>query len=104
VGVAVADNPGAQRFEAELDGAPAGYLAYRKSRRRGLTALIATEVDDEFSGKGIGGALVRHALDAARSEGLAVLPFCPFVNSYISEHRDEYLDLVPESHRPEFDL
>ena len=33
-----------------------------------------------------------------------MLPFCPFVNSYIAEHRDEYLDLVPESHREEFDL
>ena len=101
--VTVADAAGQQRFEARIDGKLAGYTAYRKSRRQGLVAFTHTEVEDEFSGKGVGGELVRHALDAAREDGLAVLPFCPFVNGYISKH-PEYLDLVPESHREEFGL
>ena len=34
------------------------------------------------------------ALDAARAEGLGVLPFCPFVRGFIDKNRD-YVDLVP---------
>ena len=42
-------------------------------------------------------------LDEAREAGTAVLPFCPFVNGYISRHR-EYVELVPEEFRTEFGL
>ena len=99
----VADNPAGQRFEAKVDGELAGFATYRRSRKQGLIAFMHTEVDDEFSGQGVGGPLVREALDAARAEGLAVLPFCPFVNSFIAEH-PEYVDLVPECQREEFGL
>lgn len=51
----------------------------------------------------LGGKLVAHALDDVRARGLAVLPFCPFVNSYIEGH-PEYLDLVPAEHREKFGL
>jgi len=35
---------------------------------------------------------------------LVVLPYCPFVRSFIDKHRDEYLDLVPEADREKFNL
>ena len=92
--VAVADNPAEQRFEGEVDGKLAGFTAYRRSRKQGLIAFVHTEVEEEFSGQGVGKELVRQALDAVRQEGLAVLPFCPFVNRFISEN-EEYADLVP---------
>jgi predicted GNAT family acetyltransferase len=38
-----------------------------------------------------------------RRRGLRVLPFCPFVRSYIARH-SEYLDLVPEKQRAAFGL
>ena len=43
-------------------------------------------------------------LDAARDEGLAVLPYCPFTAGYIRNHRDDYVDLVPEDKRAKFGL
>ena len=43
------------------------------------------------------------ALADVRSEGLSVLPFCPFVRDYIARHA-EYVDLVPEAMRAKFDL
>lgn len=101
--VEVADNPAAQRFEATVDGELAGFAAYRKSNRQGIIAFIHTEVDDSFEGQGVGGELVRSALDSAREQGLAVLPFCPFVNGWIAKHTD-YVDLVPGDHREEFGL
>jgi len=39
----------------------------------------------------------------SRSDGVSVLPFCPFVRSYIAGHT-EYLDVVPEDMRAKFDL
>ncbi|MGA2930129.1 MAG: hypothetical protein ABSG43_29895 [Solirubrobacteraceae bacterium] len=40
---------------------------------------------------------------ATRHREPAVLPFCPFVNAYIKQHR-EYVELVPESQREAFGL
>src|SRR3712207_7478230 len=51
-----------------------------------------TEVDDQFEGRGIGSALARGELDAARADGLDVLPLCPFMAAYIRDHPDDYLD------------
>jgi len=47
--------------------------------------------------------LIAGALDDARERGLAVLPFCPFVNAYIERHR-EYAALVPANYREHFGL
>ena len=99
--VRVADNPEESRFEAFADGQLAGFAAYKRSP--GQIALTHTEVEDGFEGKGVGSRLAAAALDAARAEGLAVLPFCPFIRGYIAEH-GEYLDLVPESERGRFEL
>ena len=99
--IVVADAPGRRRFEVTVDGELAGFLVYRA--REGLIALIHTEVEEGYEGQGLGGRLARFALDQAREQGVAVLPFCPFVNDWIERHR-EYVDLVPEQYRPSFDL
>src|SRR4051794_16734446 len=97
----VRDNPEAERFEIQVDGEVAGFAAYR--RRPGVIAFVHTEVEPRFEGHGIGGRLVSAALDEVRIEGLKVYPFCPFVQSYIQEHRD-YADLVPAEQWETFGL
>lgn len=97
----VVDNAGAHRFEVLVDGAVAGYAEYR--RRGGSVAFTHTVVDGAFEGRGLGSALARGALDAVRVEGSAVLPFCPFIRSWIQRH-PEYIDLVPEARRAGFGL
>lgn len=99
--IVVADAPERRRFEARVDGELAGHLVYR--RRPGLLALVHTEVEERFEGRGIGARLARFALDRARAEGLAVLPFCPFVEDWMKRHR-EYVDLVPATQRASFGL
>jgi hypothetical protein len=99
--VPVTQNEAAQRYEIEVGGEVAGFVQYHA--RPGLLAMIHTEIDDRFEGQGLGSKLVSGALDDARSKGLAVLPFCPFVNEYIRRHPD-YADLVPEEHRERFGL
>jgi uncharacterized protein len=99
--IVVSDAPDRERFEVTVDGELAGFLVYRL--REGLLALIHTEVPERFEGRGLGGRLARFALDQARADGNAVLPFCPFVNNWIKRHRG-YLDLVPAAYRANFEL
>jgi len=99
--IVVADAPRRRRFEVSVDGELAGFLVYRE--KSGLLALVHTEVDERFEGRGLGGRLARFALDQARERGLAVLPFCPFVNAWMQRHPD-YTDLVPAEYRANFDL
>jgi predicted GNAT family acetyltransferase len=99
--IVVSDAPERKRFEVTVDGKLAGFLVYRA--REGLIALIHTEVEDAYEGRGLGGRLARFALDRAREQGVAVLPFCPFVNEWI-KLQPEYVDLVPAQYRPSFEL
>jgi predicted GNAT family acetyltransferase len=98
----VTDNPQYGRYEVRVDGELAGFTLYR-DRGEDRISLTHTEVFDEFEGRGVGSALVAGTLDDLRSNGLAVLPVCPFVRAYIRDH-PEYLDLVPESERSRFEL
>jgi predicted GNAT family acetyltransferase len=97
----VADNPDKARFEILADGELAGFVQYHL--RGNEIAFTHTQTDDRFRGHGLGGRLVRSSLDAARERHLSVLPYCPFVRSYILEHR-EYADLVPAARHAQFGL
>lgn len=97
----VVDNPGKRRFEVFADGEPAGFAEYHRHGTE--IEFIHTEIDPKFGGKGLGGVLARGALDAAREQGLAVLPYCPFIRGWIAKHPD-YLELVPEAARAKFEL
>ena len=86
---AVRDNAERHRFELDAD----GHIAFSEYTRDGATLTIKhTEVPKELNGKGIGSALVRGLLDIARTQGLKVVPLCPFVAGYIAKH-PEYADL-----------
>src|SRR4051794_31575400 len=99
--IAVTNNPDGERYEIRSDGELAGFVQYRL--RPGSIELVHTEIDEEFEGRGLGSRLISFALNDAREKGLAVFPFCPFVNDYIQRHR-QYVDLVPEARRKGFGL
>ncbi len=101
VHVRVVDVPERSRFEVLVDGEIAGFAEYH--RRPGLIAFVHTLIDPRFEGRGLASDLIRTALSEARSEGLSVMPFCPFVRGYIARHR-EHVDLVPADLRAHFEL
>jgi predicted GNAT family acetyltransferase len=82
----VTDNADAHRFELTIDGHVAE-LVYRRHGDR--LVLIHTGVPDELEGHGVGGRLVRAALDRAEGEGLTVVPECPFARAWLERHPDE---------------
>jgi uncharacterized protein len=79
----VIDNRAESRFELGGDGFLAE-LIYR--RRANRLVLVHTEVPDAMSGQGIGGRLVRAAVDRAAAEGLTVVPLCPFARRWLERH------------------
>ena len=85
----------------EVDGERAGLLQYRLDGER--ISFTHAEIDPAREGQGLGSTLSAFALDDARARGLAVLPRCPFVQSYMQRH-SEYVDLVPENQRTRFGL
>jgi hypothetical protein len=73
----------AHRFLATVD----GKLARCDYRIVGRTMQVHhTEVPVELEGRGIAAQLVAAALAWARSQGLAVAPYCSYVRGYMRRH------------------
>ncbi len=79
------DDAAHDRFVIEQGGATAE-LNYRL--RNGRLILVHTEVPDELEGHGVGGHLVRAAIERAAAEELTVVPWCPFARHWLREHDD----------------
>lgn len=88
----VTNNEQQSRYELEVDG---GTAVLQYMERDGALYLTHTEVPPELEGQGIGGRIVKHALDDARGRGMKVAPWCPFVRAYVDRH-PEYKELVLE--------
>ena len=97
----VQDHREQQRFEVHVDGALAGFAAYRLGDD--TITFTHTEIGDEYEGQGLGSHLASAALDAARDEGLAVIPRCRFIASHVKQ-LPEYVELVPEESRSAYGL
>ena len=74
------------RFATTIDGHVAE-LVYRLEGDR--LRLVHTGVPDELGGRGVGGVLVRAAVDRAEAEGLTIVPDCPFARSWLEKHPDD---------------
>ena len=97
----VRENTDASRYEISFGRELAGYTEYE---RRGETyALIHTEIHSRFEGKGLASTLTAHVLDDLGARRIPVLPYCPFVRSYLTKH-PEYVALVPADRRERFGL
>lgn len=89
----VADEPGRHRFTIRSDGHPAGLIEYRREPEQDRIVLLHTVVAPAYQGQGIGGALVRGALDLIRAEGgTRVVASCPYARAWLDKH-EEYRDL-----------
>jgi len=99
--IAVENRPELGRYQLWLDGELAAYAAYEVHGVH--MAFMHTQIEEQFAGRGLGTRLVGDALDDVRANGGSVLPYCPFVRSFIAKHSD-YLDLVPAGQRAAFGL
>ncbi|MFG3338291.1 GNAT family N-acetyltransferase [Glycomyces sp. NPDC048151] len=82
--VQVTDAPEKSRYEAYVDGELVGYTEYR--HHDDTIMLAITEVPEELQNKGIGAALARYALAAAREAGKRIEPVDPFIAGWLERH------------------
>ncbi|UXA18222.1 GNAT family N-acetyltransferase [Mycobacterium sp. SMC-4] len=84
-------NAEADRFTISVAGQQAGFTQIVD--HDGQRIFPHTEVDDQFSGRGLGTILVREALEQTRDAGLRIVPVCPMVAAFIDKH-PEFADIT----------
>lgn len=91
--LAVTDNTELKQFEMTVD----GYLSLIQYRGGpGKILLIHTEVPKAIRSQGVAPVLVKKTLALLKERGDKVLPYCPFVKSYILRH-PEWKEIVHPS-------
>lgn len=84
------DNVEAERYELRLgdDEALAALITYRRSEH--WIALLHTEVQPGFEGRGIGSRIATMAFDDARERNLKIIPKCPFIVRWLERHPEQH--------------
>ena len=80
------------------DGVDSTFAIAEYTLPAGKIMFTHTEVPPEHEGKGLGSALIRAGLAAARERGLQVIPICPFFAAYMKGHPEEH-DLLDAAWR-----
>ena len=91
--ISIVNNEKEQQFQVMAEGEKA-FLEYRM--HDGVIVLMHTEVPAKLAGRGIASALATFAMEFARSHGLPVKVYCPFVTTWLQKH-PEYMDMVVPS-------
>jgi predicted GNAT family acetyltransferase len=86
----VTDNAGRSRFELVEDGQTA-VADYR--RQDGRLMITHVEAPPALRGKGAAGRLMTGVMDAARAEGVKVVPLCSYAAAFVRRNA-QYQDLV----------
>lgn len=81
----ITNNPSVGRFEVKHEKCMA-LLEYKVTNNQ--ITLIHTEVPKELEGKGLGGTLVKFALEHAKLNSLGVVAQCEFAQSYIARRKE----------------
>lgn len=81
----VVDDTHDSRFELGPEG-ESGVLVYRRNGNR--LVLVHTEVPEALRGRGLGGRLVRAAVERAAAESMTVVPVCSYAREWLTAHPD----------------
>jgi uncharacterized protein len=87
----VVNREASSRYEIIVDGETKGFAEYRVMGDD--IVFPHTVIDPRWRGRGLGAALVSHALDDVRPTGRRVVPSCWYVARFIDSHPD-YAELL----------
>lgn len=74
-------------FEALIDGKKAGLMTYTWAGEERFI-IDHTEVEEEFSGKGVGKEMLMKAVEFARENSKKIIPLCPFAKATFQKNED----------------
>ena len=74
-------------FEAFIDGNHAGLMTYTWAGEERFI-IDHTEVEEAYSGKGVGKEMLLAAVDFARKNGKNIIPLCPFAKATFQKHEE----------------
>ncbi|MEV0249121.1 N-acetyltransferase [Nocardia sp. NPDC050712] len=80
----VVRNDEKNRYEVSYEGKLAGFAEYEQ--RGDETVFTHTEIDDAFSGKGLGKVLAKAAIEDTIALDRVIRPVCPFIKAYLDKH------------------
>jgi predicted GNAT family acetyltransferase len=89
------------RYELFVGDRLAGFAQYHDSGNR--VVFTHSEIDDAYTGQGLGKALAGGALDDAVARQKVIVPLCPFIAAYLRKNLDRYkghIEAPPESNQP----
>lgn len=91
--ITVTDASERNRFEIHHGQDLAGFAEYRDHGRQRI--FYHTEIDEQYSGKGLGSKLIRGALTDTVAAGMRIVAVCSFVAKFLESH-DDFADSVDE--------
>lgn len=77
------------------NGISTGHILY-KYAASGTLIAEHTKVEENFSGKGVGQALIQRMLADARATGGKITPVCSYVRHYFEKHAAEVADIAEQ--------
>ncbi|OXM73054.1 MULTISPECIES: GNAT family N-acetyltransferase [Amycolatopsis] len=80
----VTRNEEKSRYEIFVGDELGGFAEYRE---RGDNVIFThTEIDDAFSGQGLGSKLASAVIEDAVRRGKTIVPLCPFIAAHLRKH------------------
>ena len=76
------------RYELYVGDTLAGFAQYHDSGNR--VVFTHSEIDDAYSGQGLGKVLAAGALDDAVAREKVIVPMCPFIAAYLRKNLETY--------------
>lgn len=89
--ITITNNQTKHRYETTFPDGSHVFISYEWLQ--GKLALMHTFVPKAHEGKGIASSLAKHVLDEARTLNKRVLPYCPYIQTYLKRH-PEYNDII----------
>lgn len=94
IDVTIRHNVDRERFEVLIGGRVIGKAAYKAYDDGGSPQRIFyhTVINEEYGGQGLAGRLAEAALNGTVSEGLRIVPVCPFIQKFLTKHPEYEAD------------
>ncbi|MET4096395.1 GNAT family N-acetyltransferase [Arthrobacter sp. UYCu712] len=84
--IVIRHNPDRSRYEVHDGDTVIGQAAYVDRDDERQRVFYHTVIEEAYGGQGLAGILAAQALDETVAAGLAIVPVCPYIKTYLEKH------------------